>query len=270
MTSPANSTEFINFEIIDISPMEIKSDNNPIAGTQSKIYANVQDFSIGEFKFVLSRPDGETTQGLLYDDGKSENGDLKEGDGIYSNILEDLDILGEYDIEVTGINSSEDGEESTQNQNTSFSKDFKITGFAKSLKIEKDITLLDLTFTIISIHDEKVFIKLNDSKIDPEYIDTLTLENGENIIDANSEKEIKIKLQLKEGLKPGNHLIKIPLVLDGIYEKDIEIELSYTSSIWQGNSMYILIASIFLLIAAIILMIYFLIIKPRYLKNKIR
>ena len=268
MASTANSTESISFEIIDVSPMEIKSDNNPIAGTQSKIYANFQDFSEGDFKFVLSRPDGETTQGLLYDDGKPENGDLEEGDGIYSNILENLDILGEYNIEVTGINSSEDGEEFTQDQNTSFNKDFKITGFARSLKIEKDTTALDLTFSIISIHDEKIFIRLNDSKIDPEYIETLTLENGENVIGANSEKEIKINIQLKEGLRPGNYLIKIPLVLDEIYEKDIEIKLSYPSFIWQDYSMYILIASIILLITAIVLMVYFLIIKPRYLAGK--
>jgi hypothetical protein len=268
MTDSAKTAKSIGFEIIDKPPIEIKSDNNPIVGTQTKIHANFQDFSEGDFSFTLKKPDEEVRIGLLYDDGRPENGDLEEGDGIYSNILDDLDILGEYNIEVESINNTEDGKAFSQDQSMSFNKDFKITVFKRSIELNNNIEPIDIDLNITSIHEDKTSVSINDSKIDSEYIETLRLEGGVITVNGNAEKEIRLELVLVEELKPGDYLVRVPLILNEVYEKDIEIEINYSSSIWQKYFLYILIPLVILLTTGVILIVYFFIIRPRYIEHK--
>jgi hypothetical protein len=278
MTVPANAGQKIDFKVSRTSEIEINIGNNLIVGTQTIINANFTDYSEGDFKYKIVKPDGKTTEGELKDDGS---------DGIYSAILEDLDQLGEYKIIIESIytgksvsdesvssesSNPQPGESSsTENNNllkaeSKFNKDFKFEGIPEKIKFDISSKLQELSFKVISSSNSDSKITIDQPKLSNEFLKSAEVEDSSKIIKANSENEIKVRLELKEGLKQEEFKIDIPLTIDKNNEKIIELKAEFKQT--QGLPTYlifVLIGAGILMIAAIVIFVYFLYIKPKRL-----
>lgn len=94
----SSSLKEMVFTVTDYQPVKkdifLKIENNIIAGSATKIYANFEDFSEGDFSYTISVPDGTDISGTLLDNGEEKYGDESASDGIYSAILEELKAEG--------------------------------------------------------------------------------------------------------------------------------------------------------------------------------
>ncbi len=224
MTAPANAGQKIDFKVSKTSEIEINIGNNLIVGTPAIINANFADYSKGDFKYKLVKPDSKTIEGELKDDGSAESSDVKKDDGIYSAILEDLDQLGEYKIIIESIytgksvsgesvssesSNPQPGESnSTENNNllkaeSKFNKDFKFEGIPEKIKFDSSSKLQELSFKVISSSNSDSEITIDQQKLSNEFLKSAEVEDSNKIIKANSENEIKVRLELKEDLKQG-------------------------------------------------------------------
>jgi hypothetical protein len=287
MTAPANAGQKIDFKVSRTSEIEINIGNNLIVGTPAIINANFADYSKGDFKYELVNPDGKTIEGELKDDGSAESSDVKKDDGIYSAILEDLDQLGEYKIIIESIytgksvsgesvssesSNPQPGESnSTENNNllkaeSKFNKDFKFEGIPEKIKFDSSSKLQELSFKVISSSNSDSEITIDQQKLSNEFLKSAEVEDNNKIIKANSENEIKVRLELKEDLKQEEFKINIPLTIDKNNEKVIELkaELKQKQSL-PTYLIFVLIGAGILVVAAIVIFVYFLYIKPKRL-----
>jgi hypothetical protein len=287
MTAPANAGQKIDFKVSRTSEIEINIGNNLIVGTPAIINANFADYSKGDFKYELVNPDGKTIEGELKDDGSAESSDVKKDDGIYSAILEDLDQLGEYKIIIESIytgksvsgesvssesSNPQPGESnSTENNNllkaeSKFNKDFKFEGIPEKIKFDSSSKLQELSFKVISSSNSDSEITIDQQKLSNEFLKSAEVEDSNKIIKANSENEIKVRLELKEDLKQEEFKINIPLIIDKNNEKVIELkaELKQKQSL-PTYLIFVLIGAGILVVAAIVIFVYFLYIKPKRL-----
>jgi len=217
------------FTVTDYQPVKkeiyLKIENNIIAGSPIKIYANFEDFSSGIFSYIITSPDGKTVSGQLYDTGNIENDDSSADDGIYSNILEGFIETGKYTIELRADYQSVEGYELYQTRETKIGKYIAIEASEGILKIDPDSKSLKTMLKMTSIYDSDLLIGIANQDTDNSIIKNI--ETDCNILKAGYEIDMQMTIYLADDILEGEYIINIPMVLGQVFTKDIELRLSY-------------------------------------------
>lgn len=251
------------FELKAAPAFNFDIENNMFAGEPSVIKANLDDFGKAEFKYKLVKPDGKTIKGSLYDDGNSVHADEAAGDGIYTEILQGLDLTGQYNLSVEGTIPSEDAAVPAVVEEN-FNKDFKITNLPENLEFGNNIKVKEASFTILSRSTTNARLSIDSTGINNELVKSVMVKSNENIT-ANSDNPVVFQIELKDGIKAGNYEIKIPVIIENAENtssSDILLKISI-----PGKTTFYLFIIVILAgiagIASIVVFVYFLYIKPR-------
>jgi len=228
----SSSLKEMVFTVTDYQPVKkdifLKIENNIIAGSATKIYANFEDFSEGDFSYTISVPDGTDISGTLLDNGEEKYGDESASDGIYSAILEELEAAGDYMVEVRGDYQSSEGYELFQVQEVIIGKYIWIAEIDEILEIEGKDAILEFKIKMESIYDKDLIIGFDPQKTSGGIIDRV--ETDSNILEAGTAKDIGVKVYFKDGLEPGEYTISVPFVLGDVYHSDTIIGVLYEES----------------------------------------
>ena len=228
----SSSLKEMVFTVTDYQPVKkdifLKIENNIIAGSATKIYANFEDFSEGDFSYTVSGPDGTNISGTLLDNGEGKYGDESASDGIYSAILEELGAAGDYTIEVRGDYQSSEGYELFQVQEVIIGKYILIAEIDEVLEIEGKDAILEFKIKMESIYDKDLIIGFNPQKTSEGIIDRV--ETDSNILEAGTTEDVGVKVYFKDDLEPGEYTISVPFVLGDVYHSDTIIRVLYKKS----------------------------------------
>ncbi|MCD4670414.1 MAG: VWA domain-containing protein [Actinomycetia bacterium] len=247
------------FIVTDYQPVKkeiyLKIENNIIAGSPIKIYANFEDFSSGIFSYTVTSPDGKAISGELHDNGSMINADSSTEDGIYSNILEGFIETGKYTIEVRADYQSVEGCELYQTRETEIGKYIAIEAPEGILEIDSDSKSLKTTLKMTSIYDEDLSIGTNSQKTDKSIIKNI--DAGSSILKAGSEIDMQLTIYLTDDIPEGEYIIDIPMVLGQVFTKDIGIKFSCKTIPFRfGHKTLIGLILIFLSLISLILLLY--------------
>lgn len=225
----SSSLKEVIFTVTDYQPVKkdiyLKIENDIIAGSPTKIYANFEDFSEGKFSYTITKPDGSSIIGSLLDNGGEGNIDQAASDGIYSNILEGLSEIGEYKIEIRGDYLSSEGYDLSQIREAVIGKYLKVGEISEILEADEKTKTLLLNLNIESIYDQNLTIGLDSQKIEAGTIEKI--EIGDGLLEAGTEKDIGVLIYLDENLEEGDYDVVIPLVFGNVFQKDIGITFTY-------------------------------------------
>jgi len=217
------------FRVTDYQPVKkeiyLKVENNIIAGSPVRIYANLEDFSSGIFIYTITLPGGEVLNGELYDNGSKINGDSEASDGIYSNVLEGFKETGEYAIELRADYHSIEGYDLHQTMEVKIGKYVGIEIPEGVLELDPDSKSLKTILKMTSIYDEDLPIGINSQKIDKNIIKNVEFDYG--ILEAGSGIDIEMTIYFTEDIQEDEYIINIPVVLGQVFTKDIEVKFSY-------------------------------------------
>lgn len=220
------------FTVTDYQPVIkdifLKIENNIIAGSSTKIYANFEDFTEGDFSYIISGPGGAGSSGKLLDNGEIINGDQETSDGIYSVIIGELQEIGDYMIEVTGEYESSEGYELTQVQEFTIGKYVLIEGIEDILEINGKDPVLEFNIRMESIYDQDLIIGL-DPQMKYEGM-IKRIEVGSNILEAGAKKDVGLRVFLKDDLETGEFTISVPLIIGGVYNNETTVSFLYDKS----------------------------------------
>ena len=263
MLISASTTQKALFEVKKAPEIEISIENNLFTDTDTIVHASFSDFSQGLFGYELLKPDDKILEGNLYDNGSLQNGDNKEGDGIYSAVFTSLDELGKYKITIQSEYQTEDASIPVS-IGQEFSKDFQIKSLPGLIEVNSSNKAGSTSFTIVSKSSRDTKISINQQKIDSKIIKSLVLKDI-SILPPNSETEVKLDFQLSDDIKPGEYQSYIPVILEDGSEKEIKLDLKVVQVVHEFPLylFVIVIAASVLAIAAIVLMVYFLYIRPK-------
>jgi len=220
------------FTVTDYQPVKkdlfLKIENNIIAGSSTKIYANFEDFTEGDFSYNISGPDGVGSSGKLLDNGEIINGDQKTSDGIYSAIIGELQEIGDYVIEVTGEYESSEGYELTQVQEFTIGKYVLIEKTEDILEINGKDPVLEFNIRMESVYDQDLTIELGPQMNSEGMIKSI--DAGSNILEAGAKKDVGLRVFLKDDLETGEHTISVPLIIGGVYNNETAVSFLYNKS----------------------------------------
>ena len=220
------------FTVTDYQPVKkdifLKIENNIIAGSSTRIYANFEDFTEGDFSYTISGPGVSGASGKFLDDGEIITGDQEASDGIYSAVLEELQEIGDYLIEVKGEYESSEGYELTQTQEFTIGKYVLIGKLDDIMEINGKEPVLEFNINMESIHEQDLTIGL-DTQTDSGGM-IKNIEVGSNILEAGAKKDVGFKVFLKDDLETGEYSISVPLVIGGVYNKEAVINFLYNKS----------------------------------------
>ncbi|MCL5071140.1 MAG: VWA domain-containing protein [Actinobacteria bacterium] len=272
MNASANTANIVKFKVAEISEIEARIETSPVTGEPAKITANFLDFSKSSFKYILTKPGGAVVESEMSDSGESKDADSKKDDGIYSAVLEKLDELGEYKLLIKSSYSaassdSVSSESIPVEKELKFNKEYKVVAAFAEVPLEINSTEEEVKFSlrIISKSSSESVVSIDENKLKSEplsSLESLIIETGTEKIKPNSDNEVKFILKLKENSKAGKHSFKIPLVIDGKYPTDADINIELAASFpWYLK--IIVIGMSVLAAAAIFLFVYFLYIKPK-------
>ncbi|MBN2073105.1 MAG: VWA domain-containing protein [Actinobacteria bacterium] len=207
--------------------MHVRVVNNIIAGTSIPVTVNFDDFSKGDFSYILTGPDAFRSGGVLYDDGNMEHGDNVKDDGVYNILINDFDIMGEYTIKISGSFEAEDGTIFNDVKQASFNKYLELTG-PEVLDIGDSGELQVFTINAVSGYPEDLSIALGSPESGQETVlDKLEIVSENNVLKAGSSMDITIGLKLKDELSAGKYDIRVPVIIGDAYKKDINLEINY-------------------------------------------
>jgi hypothetical protein len=220
------------FTVTDYQPVIkdifLKIENNIIAGSSTKIYANFEDFTEGDFSYTISGPGGAGSSGKLLDNGEIINGDQETSDGIYSVIIGELQEIGDYMIEVTGEYESSEGYELTQVQEFTIGKYVLIEEIEDILEINGKDPVLEFNIRMESVYDQDLIIGL-DPQMKYEGM-IKRIEVGTNILEAGAKKDVELRVFLKDDLETGEFTISVPLIIGGVYNNETTVSFLYNKS----------------------------------------
>jgi len=220
------------FTVTDYQPVLkdifLTIENNIVAGSPTKIYANFEDSTEGDFSYTLSGPDGAGIGGELLDNGEIINGDLEASDGIYSAILEELEEIGDYQIEIKGEYESSEGYELTQVQEFTIGKYVLIEKMEDILEIRGKEPVLGFNIRIESIYDQDLTIGPDLQMDSGGMIKSIELDS--KILESGAKKDVGLRVFLKDDLEAGEYSITIPLMIGGVYNIDTSVSFSYDKS----------------------------------------
>ncbi len=220
------------FTVTDYQPVIkdifLKIENNIIAGSSTKIYANFEDFTGGDFSYTISGPGVAGSSGKLLDNGEIINGDQETSDGIYSAIVGELQEIGDYMIEVTGEYESSDGYELTRVQEFTIGKYVLIKEIDDILEINGKDPVLEFNIRMESIYDQDLIIGLDPHMKSEGMIKSI--EAGSNILEAGVKKDVGLRVFLKDDLKTGEFTISVPLIIGGVYDNETTVSFLYSKS----------------------------------------
>ena len=220
------------FTVTDYQPVKkdlfLKIENNIIAGSSTKIYANFEDFTEGDFSYNISGPDGVGSSGKLLDNGEIINGDQETSDGIYSAIIGELQEIGDYVIEVTGEYESSEGYELTQVQEFTIGKYVLIEKTEDILEINGKDPVLEFNIRMESVYDQDLTIELGPQMNSEGMIKSI--DAGSNILEAGAKKDVGLRVFLKDDLETGEYTISVPLIIGGVYNNGTAVSFLYNKS----------------------------------------
>lgn len=220
------------FTVTDYQPVKkdifLKIENNIIAGSSTKIYANFEDFTEGDFSYTISGPDGVGSSGKLLDNGEIINGDQETSDGIYSAIIGELQEIGDYMIKVMGEYESSEGYELTQVQEFTIGKYVLIEEMEDILEINGKDPVLEFNIRMESIYDQDLIIDLDPQMNSGGMIKSI--EVGSHILEAGAKKDVGLRVLLKDDLETGEFTVSIPLVIGGVYNNETVVSFLYNKS----------------------------------------
>jgi len=228
----SSSLKVTVFTVTDYQPVLrgifLTIENNIVAGSPTKIYANFEDSTEGDFSYTLSGPDGAGIGGELLDNGEIINGDLEASDGIYSAILEELEEIGDYQIEIKGEYESSEGYELTQVQEFTIGKYVLIEKMEDILEIRGKEPVLGFNIRIESIYDQDLTIGPDLQMDSGGMIKSIELDS--KILESGAKKDVGLRVFLKDDLEAGEYSITIPLMIGGVYNIDTSVSFSYDKS----------------------------------------
>ncbi len=258
---PTGSSSFKEkvFTVTDYQPVKkeiyLKIENNIIAGSPVKIYANFEDFSSGIFSYTITSPDGKAMSGELYDNGNIINADTSASDGIYSNVLEGFIETGKYTIELRADYQSTEGYELHQISETEIGKYIAIEVPEGILEIDPDSKSLKTILKMTSIYDSDLLIGIAKQMADNSIIKNI--ETDYNILKAGSEIDMQMTIYLADDILEGEYIIDIPMVLGQVFTKNIELRLSYEAVPFEfDHRMLIGLIMIFLSLIPLVFLLY--------------
>jgi len=220
------------FTVTDYQPVIkdifLRIENNIIAGSSTKIYANFEDFTEGDFSYKISGPDGAGSSGKLLDNGEILNGDQETSDGIYSAIIGELQEIGDYMIEVTGEYESSEGYELTRVQEFTIGKYVLIEEIEDILEINGKDPVLEFNIRMESIYDQDLIIGLDPQMKSEGMIKSI--EVGSNILEAGAKKDVGLRIFLKDDLETGEFTISVPFIIGGVYNNETTVSFLYNKS----------------------------------------
>ena len=220
------------FTVTDYQPVIkdifLKIENNIIAGSSTKIYANFEDFTEGDFNYIISGPDGAGSSGKLLDNGEIINGDQEISDGIYSAIIGELQEIGDYVIEITGEYESSEGYELTRTKEFTIGKYVLIEEIEDILEINGKDPVLEFNIRMESIYDQDLIIGLDPQMKSGGMIKSI--EVGSNILEAGTKKDVGLRVFLKDDLETGEFTISVPLIIGGVYSNETTVSFLYNNS----------------------------------------
>jgi len=258
---PTGSSSFKEkiFTVTDYQPVKkeiyLKIENNIIAGSPVKIYANLEDLSPGMFTYTVTSPDGKTTSGELYDNGSIANDDSEAGDGIYSNILEGFLEIGEYAIELRADYKSAEDYELYQIRETEISKYVEIEVPGEIFEIDPDSRSLKIMVGMTSEYDSDLQIGLGSREADENIIENI--ETDYSILKAGSDIDMQMTIYFRDDITEGEYNIDIPLVLEQVFIKNIELKSSYKAGSFELDHRTLIgLIVIFLSLVPLIFLLY--------------
>jgi len=216
------------FAVTDYQPVKkelyLKVENSIITGTPVNLEANLEDFSAGAFSYKITGPSGDTSGGLLSDDGASGDFDDVRGDGIYSSSIGGFDEPGEYTITVEAGYESLEGFYLVQTKEVTLGKYIDITLVPDSIMVNTEEGTATVKLRTASLYDSDISLNAGGLQDGDDIISRLELE--QDYLEAGAQQDIGLIIYLDQEIQEGDYKVTIPLVIGGIYTKDIEVDIS--------------------------------------------
>jgi hypothetical protein len=217
------------FTVTDYQPVKktlyLTVENNIIADTPLVIHANLEDFSEGVFRYEVSSSSGEVFSGELLDNGSVQDSDDVSGDGIYSGTVKDLTQPGIYNIEVEAAYTSLEGYELTQTSSADIEKSISIELISSSDEMDLNSRIVSAQLKIVSTLDTPVPLAIGALDTGDGMVESVSLD--QTAIQPGTDQDISMTIKLSDAVEEGDHIIVVPVIVDGIYGKNIEV--SFTS-----------------------------------------
>jgi hypothetical protein len=222
------------FTITDYQPVKktlyLTVENNIIADTPVVIHANLEDLSEGLFRYEATGPSGEVFSGELFDNGSTQNSDEASGDGVYSCRIEDLALPGIYSIEVEASYTSSEDYELTQTSTVEIEKSLSIELVSSSEEMDMSSNTVSAQLKITSILDSPVSVSIGSLGSESDIIENAILD--QTVIQPGTEQDISMAIKLSDAIEEGDHIIIVPVIIDGVYVKNMEMSFSSQKGIF--------------------------------------